>query len=341
LVLVFQLSDLSIFPSLAFLFGIAAQFRAMDGNLLLRRLVGNLGKKVGMVFAVFVVAGAFSPFILNDVVILILTPTVVKYAKQSGFDVAPLLVAEITMTNVASSLTPLGNPQNILLWTSSGASFGQFVAGTWVPVSLSTLIAAIALLPLARRYRGKADVDSPPASVLPAVYLAMVAVAIFASDLAGIPTYLSLGAGFLIGFLFTSRSFKKVIGAFDVRSLFTLYVFVGSVAIVAYILKPELIPYVAPVAAGAQPYSAEFLGTVSNFISNVPATQLVLSISKVSASVASETAVSAGLAGNISPLASFANILALQIALREGVSLRKTIVLQFVVGMLSFLPAFL
>ena len=340
MVSVFPVLDLSIFPSLAFLFGIAAQFRAMEGTSFLQRIIGNLENRVGILYAVFLVAGLFSPFILNDVVIIILTPVVVRYARQFRVDAAPLLVAEITMTNVASSLTPLGNPQNILLWTSSNATFLQFVSGTWLPLLLSTIIAAAALFPLSRRLGGAREIPSSIGSIAPGLYLVMVATAIFVFDFLGIPTYISLGIGFALGFPFTIRRSRKLVANFDLRSLLTLYLFVGSVAVASFLLKPLLIPYVLPVAMGQQPYSAAFLGVVSNFISNVPATQLVISISKVVPAVASETAVSAGLAGNLTPLASFANILALQIARRGGISIKRAIALQFVIGLLCFVPAF-
>lgn len=333
--------DLTIIPSLAFLFGISAQFLAMDGQTFLRRLVGILERRIGAVYAVFLVAGLFSPFVLNDVVIIILTPVVIRYARQFSVDPAPLLVAEITMTNVASSLTPFGNPQNILLWTSSGAPILQFVGGTWLPVLLSVLIVASALLPLSRRIGGAREGPSSAVPASPVAYLILVAATILLSDLDGLPTYVSLGAAFVVGFVFTFRSLERVGRAFDVRSLLTLYVFVGSVAIAGMALEPLLLPYVQPVAMGQQPYSALFFGLTSNFISNVPATQLVLSIARVTPAVAAQTAVSAGFAGNISPAASFANILALQVARRAGVQIRRTVALQFLVGVLSFLPALL
>ncbi|HEV2138926.1 MAG TPA: hypothetical protein VGR53_08790 [Nitrososphaerales archaeon] len=61
----------------------------------------------------------------------------------------------------------------------------------------------------------------------------------------------------------------------------------------------------------------------------------------VSPEVAPRIAVEAGLAGNLTPIGSFANILALQMARRAGLPIRRTIVLQFVVGILAFLPALL
>jgi len=78
---------------------------------------------------------------------------------------------------------------------------------------------------------------------------------------------------------------------------------------------------------------------VSAAISNVPATQLVLSTATVTPQAAPILAVNAGLAGNIDPISSFANLLALMIAKRSGVLVRKPIVLQLVIGLVAFLPA--
>lgn len=182
----------------------------MDGTSFLQKLVGNLENKVGMVYAIFLVASIFSPFILNDVVIVILTPVIVRYAKHFGVDAAPLLVAEITMTNVVSVLTPFGNPQNILLWASSGATVVQFVSGTWLPVLISAAIVAAALYPLGRRMGGAKEIPSSLGSIAPALYLAAVAVVILLSDFVGIPPFVSLGAGFFIGFVFTLHRTKEV-----------------------------------------------------------------------------------------------------------------------------------
>lgn len=60
-----------------------------------------------MLYAVALLAFLFSPFILNDVLVLILTLTMIRYAKQYAVDEAPLVVAEVTAANVASSLTSL------------------------------------------------------------------------------------------------------------------------------------------------------------------------------------------------------------------------------------------
>jgi Na+/H+ antiporter NhaD/arsenite permease-like protein len=115
---------------------------------------------------------------------------------------------------------------------------------------------------------------------------------------------------------------------FDLRSLLILYGLVSLVALLAALVEPALLPFVGPAASGTQPYTAAFFGLVSSAISNVPATQLVLSTATVTPHAAPILAVDAGLAGNIDPISSFANLLALLMMRKGGVPVRKAIVLQ-------------
>jgi Na+/H+ antiporter NhaD/arsenite permease-like protein len=331
--------DLSIFVSLAFLFGIAAQFRAADGHSFLRGVISALEGRLGVTYAVVVVTAVFSPFILNDVLVLILTPVLVSYSRESGADIAPLLVAEVTFTNIAGSLTPLGNPQNILLWQASGISAGQFVAGTWLPLVASGAITAILLFKFRTKAANPSGATPRTWSWVPAAYLAGSVAIVFFMNYAGVSSVVSLGLAFALGFVFTFRHPRRLTGEFDLRSLLILWALVGAVALLATAVGQVFLPYVAPASTGGQPYTAAFFGLVSAVISNVPATQLVLSTATVAPHAAPILAVDAGLAGNIDPVSSFANLLALLMVRRSGLPVRKTIVLQLVIGIIAFLPA--
>ncbi len=337
-----MLIDLSVFVALAFLFGIAAQFRAMDGYSFLRRIISLFEVRLGILYAVVLVTAVFSPFILNDVVVLVLTPVLVNYSKEFHVDIAPLLVAEITFTNIASSLTPLGNPQNILLWQASGISARQFVAGTWLPLAISGIIAAVSLFAVKGKARSVQRENLVSKRLpFPAVYLCAVVVIVFSLDIIGISNVITLGIAFLLGFVFTSHSLRRLVGEFDWKSFLVLCFLVGSVAVVSAMIQSTLTPYVVPVATGTQPYSALFVALVSNIISNVPATQLILTTVVLPAHIAPKIAVEAGLAGNIGPIGSFANVIALLIVRRNGLPIKKAIILQLAVGLVSFLPGFM
>jgi Na+/H+ antiporter NhaD/arsenite permease-like protein len=287
------------------------------------------------------VTSIFSPFILNDVVILILTPVLVRYAKQFDVDIAPLVVAEISFANIASSLTPFGNPQNLLLWQASGISAGRFVQGTWVRLFVSGILASVALYSFRKREGGEREFSSPLRPHLPLGYLIAVGLTIFSLDALAVSGVISLGVAFVLGAPFTFRSPRRLVKEFDFRSLLVLCFLIGSVALVAVLLQPVLVSYVSPVVGANQPYSALFVGLTSNLISNVPATQLILGTVAIPQGTAPLLAVEAGLAGNITPIASFANILALLTVRRGGFHVRRIILLQVVVGLVSFLPAFI
>lgn len=339
--LVFGPFDLSVYVSLAFFFGIAAQFRAMDGYSFLRRVLAAVEPRVGILFAVSLVTFVVSPFILNDVLVLILTPALIRYSKNHRLDAVPLIVAEVTFTNISSSLTPIGNPQNIILWTSSGVGFVRFVEGTWEPVLASAVLASVAIFPLSRRFRGPRDVPPPLGSYYPALYLAYVTAAVLIADFYALPSYVPLAVGFAGGFAATRRSLHALWKEFDLRSLLILYGFIASVTVVAYVLVDYIAPYVGPAALAEEPYSGAFIGVLSNLISNVPVTQLLVNTTGVSAHAAPKIAVEAGLAGNLGPIASFANLLALRMAAKEGLSVKKAVGLQAAVGLVSYIPALL
>jgi hypothetical protein len=167
-------------------------------------------------------------------------------------------------------------------------------------------------------------------SWLPAAYLARSAAIVFFLNFVRVSSFVALGVAFSLGFAFTFRTLGRVVKEFDLRSLLILYVLVGSVAVLAAFIEPALLPLVAPAASGAQPYTAAFFGLVSAAVSNVPATQLVLSTVTVTPHAAPILAVDAGLAGNIGPISSFANLLALLMVRR---------LLQLVIGLVAFLPA--
>ncbi|MBM3956834.1 MAG: anion transporter, partial [Gemmatimonadetes bacterium] len=77
--------------------------------------------------AVVVVAtGVLSAFLVNDAVVLLFTPVVVRACRLLRANPVPYLVAEAMASNVGSTATIVGNPQNMLIGISSGISFARF-----------------------------------------------------------------------------------------------------------------------------------------------------------------------------------------------------------------------
>ncbi len=68
-----------------------------------------------------------STFLTNDVTLFIIIPLTLNIQKFIKNDISKLIILEAIAVNVGSSLTPIGNPQNIILWHKWNISFGRFV----------------------------------------------------------------------------------------------------------------------------------------------------------------------------------------------------------------------
>ena len=80
--------------------------------------------------AIFMVLAAalLSTFLTNDVALFIVVPLTITLKKLCAIPVNRLIIFEALAVNAGSLLTPIGNPQNILMWGRSGLSFTAF---TW------------------------------------------------------------------------------------------------------------------------------------------------------------------------------------------------------------------
>lgn len=111
-----------------------------------------LGRKMARRFvtvrqlALFMVLAAalLSTFLTNDVALFIVVPLTLTLKKWCEIPVNRLIIFEALAVNAGSLLTPIGNPQNILLWGRSGLSFPAF---TWqmLPLALSMMATLLVL----------------------------------------------------------------------------------------------------------------------------------------------------------------------------------------------------
>ena len=73
-------------------------------------------------------SGLFSAFLLNDAICLVMTPLVIDIVIRLKRDPVPYLLAVAMASNIGSAATITGNPQNILVGSFSGISYGTFGA---------------------------------------------------------------------------------------------------------------------------------------------------------------------------------------------------------------------
>src|SRR5688572_8331207 len=79
-----------------------------------------------------------SAFMVNDIVCLVMTPFVVHMARRLRLPPVPYVVAVATASNIGSTATITGNPQNMLIGSISGISYIDFIARLG-PIALAGL----------------------------------------------------------------------------------------------------------------------------------------------------------------------------------------------------------
>ena len=85
------------------------------------------------------VSGLFSAVFVNDTICLALTPLVLEVSSALGVRATPYLLALATASNVGSTATLTGNPQNMLIGVASGIHYRAFCAAL-APVALLGLL---------------------------------------------------------------------------------------------------------------------------------------------------------------------------------------------------------
>lgn len=110
------------------------------GRKMARRFVTERQLAIFMVLA----AALLSTFLTNDVALFIVVPLTLTLKKWCAIPVNRLIIFEALAVNAGSLLTPIGNPQNILLWGRSGLSFFGFI-GQMLPLAAAMMLTLLAL----------------------------------------------------------------------------------------------------------------------------------------------------------------------------------------------------
>nr|WP_297535501.1 SLC13 family permease [Thermococcus sp.] len=99
-------------------------------NRLAPRLVERAnGSSRRLLFLLLPTIALSSALIMNDTAMLVFIPLVVALSELSGMDKARAVTLSAIAANVGSALTPIGNPQNIIIWREYGLGFFAFIGG--------------------------------------------------------------------------------------------------------------------------------------------------------------------------------------------------------------------
>jgi Na+/H+ antiporter NhaD/arsenite permease-like protein len=242
----------------------------------------------------------------------------------------PYLLAVAMASNVGSSATITGNPQNILIGSFSGLPYGRFAAAL-SPVAAVGLVLTFALIALMhpKEFRGGLRLDpvdpgTEPDRALVAKSL-VVTLAMVAAFFAGQPppkvALIAGGAMLLTRRVQSDRIYREIDWPL-------LLMFAGLFVVVAgfeqALLTPEVVARVAALRLDQVPMLAAVSAVLSNLVSNVPAV-LVLKPFIGAAGDPNRAwlvvAMASTLAGNLTILGSVANLIVVEGARARGIAI--------------------
>lgn len=130
-------------PTIVVLFGmmlLSAQYRQSGLYAAIGRRLAAVRDPRRLMLGTILVTALLSAVLTNDVTCFALTPLLAGALLASGREPLPYLLALACASNIGSALTPIGNPQNILIAQSLDLPFLGFVLACVAPVVLSLAV---------------------------------------------------------------------------------------------------------------------------------------------------------------------------------------------------------
>ena len=305
-------------PTLAGLLGLLIAIQGIrDSGLVQQAALGLMQRthSLRLLGLLLVAATALLSMVLtNDVSLFLIVPLTIVIGGLSNLPVLRMVVLEALAVNAGATLSPIGNPQNLLLWQHSGLSFAQF-ALAMLPTAAVMLTLVVAFtwiwLPNHKVELSNGRLDTAVSSRRLGLWSTLALIAMVLAMEYG---HAAVGAAILL-LLFTllARSSVRRIDWLLLLTFAAIFVGLGHFAELSLVqhgldqldLKQPLMLFASGVVA-------------AQLISNVPATVLLLE--RAPDTIALAIAVNVG--GFGLAIGSLANLIALRLA-RQPHGLRE------------------
>ena len=299
------------------------------------------------IFITFMIMSAvLAMFIDSITVILFLAAVTVELAQLLKFNPVPMILAEIFCANLGGSATMCGDPPNIIIGTSLGYSFADFICNTGVIAGLGLIVSIIYFFLIFRKELKQTSGDAVDMSKFPnpkdaitdkkgfiiSTVIFLVAVVLLVTHAQTGLTVATIGLFIAIVTIVTApKHAGKILKGVDYK---TLLFFVGLFIVVAGL---EL--------TGVLELIAECIGEISNgnvylmigiiiwisaiasaFVDNIPFAATMIPIIKTLAitqgvdlsTLAWALSMGTDIGGSATPIGASANVVGTSVAAKQG-----------------------
>ncbi|MQA66795.1 MAG: anion transporter [Alphaproteobacteria bacterium] len=281
---------------------------------------------------VVAVGGTLAAVLTNDVVVWAMTPVLVRGLVARRLDPKPYVVALAMAANAGSAATLIGNPQNLLIAGAGKLEFWPFIAACGVPALVALVLVRVVVGGLSRRALHSdaaspssgagTEAPSPPerAALAKGAFAAAAVIAVFTLPVDRAHWMLAVAGLLLLSRRLSTRRMLSMVDWHLLLLFAALFVVTGTLAASGVTARAVAALGADTLRAPATFALAALVG--SNTIGNVPLVIVMLSAGlDLGTAQLYALALFSTLSGNLLVVGSLANIIAVERAGAEGVTI--------------------
>ena len=297
-------------------------------------------------FIVFMVMSSILAMFIDSItVILFLAAATVELARLLRFNPVPMIISEIFCANLGGSATMCGDPPNIIIGTSLGYSFADFITNTGVIAGLALILVIVYFFFCFRRELEKSAADRgeisfpDPKDAIENRRDFAISSAIFAAAVILLVTHAQTGLtvaaiGVFIGAVTLAAAGKEAAELLKKVDYKTLLFFIGLFIVVGGLEQTGILELIAAFIAQVSGDNARIMVAIvlwisavaSAFVDNIPfAATMIPVIRSLSAAQGVDLSVLAwalsmgtDIGGSATPIGASANVVGISVAAKEG-----------------------
>lgn len=309
------------------------------------RLAKAVHYKTVAIFVTFMVMSSILAMFIDSItVILFLAAVTVELAQLLKFNPVPMILSEIFCANLGGAATMCGDPPNIIIGTSLGYSFGDFISNTGLIVICALVLTVIYFfLVFHKQLRSDGTVDTsafpdPKTAIrdkksftISCIIFALAVVLLVTHAQTGL-TVATIGLGIVILTLVTSG--KEAVELMKKVDYKTLLFFVGLFVVVGGLEQTGVLEVIAGLIAKVSGGNIKLMIAIiiwgsaiaSAFVDNIPFAATMIPVIKSLAvaqgvdlsTLAWALSMGTDIGGSATPIGASANVVGTAVAAKHG-----------------------
>lgn len=303
-------------------------------------------KPLSLFIAFMIMSAVLAMFIDSITVILFLASVTVELAQLIKFNPIPMIISEIFCANLGGAATMCGDPPNIIIGTSLGYSFSDFVLNTGLMVAISLVFVIIYFYIVYQKELKKVEITSEKLKNLPNPKEAitnkrdfLIGTLIFALAIVLLVTHAATGltVAFIGAFIAIitlvsyHKDIKELISKVDYK---TLLFFIGLFVVVGGLEKTGVLEIIANLIGKLSGGNYMLIVAIiiwlsaiaSAFVDNIPFAATMIPIIKSLAAtqgvnldtLAWALSMGTDVGGSATPIGASANVVGISVTAKKG-----------------------